>query len=85
MAQQTFQRARSACPTCFDPVNALTMNYIAAGHHRSAYRTLQRYLADGQIPNDNKKKAQKLMTMLRKIAKARKQKISKRDSAIKTN
>ncbi len=78
LAQQTFLKARAACPLCFDPINALAMNYIASGHHRSAYLAIKRYLGDEQITQQNKSKAKKLLVMVRKISQARKQKISKK-------
>lgn len=80
LAQKTFVKARTACPLCFDPVNALTMNYIASGHHRAAYLAIKRYLGDSQITDQNKSKAKKLLVMVKKITQARKQKISKKES-----
>ncbi|SMF46059.1 tetratricopeptide repeat protein [Pseudobacteriovorax antillogorgiicola] len=76
-AQKTFSKAKSACPKCFDPVNALAMGFVASGKHKSAYIILRRYLNKKEIPDDGRQKAEKLITMVKKIARSR----AKRDMA----
>ena len=67
-AQDTFRKARSACPACFDPVNALVVNYMAAGKHRAAYESLQRFKNAKTTSAKDKRRAVKLMSMVKRLA-----------------
>ena len=70
-AQKTFSKAKASCPKCFDPVNALAMGFVASGKHRSAFILLKRFLAKKDITEENRSRAQKLATMVKKIAKTK--------------
>ena len=84
-AQRTFSKAKASCPKCFDPVNALAMGFIARGKHKSAFIALKQYTKRREVSNENRKKAEKMISMIRKIASTRKSKDKGRVATLNRN
>ena len=75
LARKKFNQARNACSICFDPVNALTQNYLRHGKKRKAINFLRKYLKIKQINQEDKIRAKRLLrTAMRKGSANRRQK-----------
>lgn len=71
-AKQLFSKAIQVCPTCFDPVNGLSSNFIAQGKPRIAIKVLQKYLASKEASEQDKKRALKAMTLAKRYQSSQK-------------
>ena len=73
-----FEKAKVSCPKCFDPINALTMVYIAQGKPRKAIGEIVEFIKREGVNKADKKKARSLLTMTRKISKSRRASLSQK-------
>lgn len=83
-ARKSFSRANIACATCFEPVNALTLGYIARGKEKQAYSLLKKYANNSEISDDSRTKAQSLLKMVSNVLKARQPPPSSKQKTIGT-
>ena len=66
-ARREYKKARAICGFCFDPVNAMTMNYVANGQTRQAMRTLKKWLALKNISAKDRKRGKKLLKLVQRV------------------
>lgn len=64
-----FHKAKSTCPTCFDPVNALTMNYLAEGKTQKATQIAKSYLSQKELLPQDRVRGVRLLEMTQKAVK----------------
>lgn len=64
-----FYKAKATCPTCFDPVNALTMNYLAEGKTQKATQIAKAFLAQKELLPQDRVRGVRLLELTKKAVK----------------
>ena len=67
-ARIQYQRAKETCDVCFDPVEALSKNFINIKRADLAVSTLKRYMNTKDVTTTDKTRAQKLLSTAEKVA-----------------
>lgn len=73
-ARNQFRTAAKACPQCFDPINGLTMTYIAQGKPRKAIRILNKFLKNQKVTEGDKTRAEDMLKMARRFQRSKQSK-----------
>ncbi len=64
-----FHKAKTSCPTCFDPINALTMNFLAEGKNQKATQIVKSYLAQKELLPQDRVRGVRLLEVAQKATK----------------
>lgn len=67
-ARTQYQRAKETCDVCFDPVEALSKNFIAVKRADLAVSTLKKYMNTKDVTTTDKTRAQKLLSTAERVA-----------------
>lgn len=69
-ARTQYLKAKETCDVCYDPVDALSKNFIAIKRPDLAVSTLKKYVATKEVTATDKARAQKLLGTAEKLATA---------------
>ena len=63
-----FYKAKSSCGICYDPVKAISHNYVAMGKGSKAIPIIQKFLKTKDLSPLNRKRASRLLTYTKKTS-----------------